>query len=86
MNKLIKDYVKFSINLGAEMENEKVSPEELKEMEKEIDEGLNQLVVMLEELNKSVEYELVFDFGVNKDGYIAYQTAGIKATVDAGKI
>jgi hypothetical protein len=38
MNKLIKDYVKFSINLGAEMENEKVSPEELKEMEKEIDE------------------------------------------------
>ncbi|MEL7597778.1 MAG: hypothetical protein AAGU01_06195, partial [Clostridiaceae bacterium] len=86
MNKLIKDYIKFSINLGAEMENQKVSPEELKEMEKEIDEGLNQLVVMLEELNKSVEYELVFDFGVNKDGYIAYQTAGIKATVDAGKI
>lgn len=86
MNKLIKDYVKFSINLGAEMENEKVSPEELKEMEKQIDEGLNQLVIMLEELNKSVEYELVFDFGVNKDGYITYQTAGIKATVDAGKI
>lgn len=86
MNKLIKDYIKFSINLGAEMENEKVSPEELKEMEKQIDEGLNQLVIMLEELNKSVEYELVFDFGVNKDGYITYQTAGIKATVDAGKI
>lgn len=86
MKKLIKDYAKFSINLGAEMQNEKISPEELKEMEKAIDEGLNQLVGMLEELNKSVKYELVFDFGVNKDGYVAYQTGSVKVTVDAGKI
>ncbi|MCY6355274.1 hypothetical protein [Clostridium sp. ZS2-4] len=86
MNKIIKDYVKFSINLGAEMQNQEVSAEELKEMEKEVDEGLNQLVVMLEELNKSVKYEVVFDFGVNKDGYISYQTGSIKFTVDAGKL
>lgn len=86
MKKLIKDYAKFSINLGAEMQNEKVSAEDLKEMEKAIDEGLNQLVGMLEELNKSVKYELVFDYGVNKDGYIAYKTGSIKVTVDTGKL
>lgn len=86
MKKLIKDYAKFSINLGAEMQNQKASAEELKEMEKAIDEGLNQLVGMLEELNKSVKYELVFNYGVNNDGYIAYQTGSVKFTVDAGKL
>ncbi|MCY6371163.1 hypothetical protein [Clostridium ganghwense] len=90
MKKLIKDYLKDTINVAAEMQDKKISQQDLEKIQQEIDKqleiGMTQLVAALEEMNKSVKFEIVLNCGVNKDGYIASEAGSFKVTVDSAKL
>lgn len=90
MRNLIKDYVKESINLGAQMQDDKLTQEQMKELQKGINEGIDdvekQLEITLQEINKVATYEFTIDFGINQDGYISYEAGKVNFNVDASKI
>ncbi|MCY6483241.1 hypothetical protein OW763_02580 [Clostridium aestuarii] len=81
------EYVNDIMKLIPEQDKKELKGVDLqKQMNESMDEMIEEAIKGLDSIKDLVEYELVFDFGVNNDGYIVYQTGNMKFTADVAKL
>ncbi|MGY0373130.1 hypothetical protein [Clostridium sp. JNZ J1-5] len=79
MMKMIKDYVNSTMEMDPSTKGQKIDDKEFKE-------GLNEVVKALDKMKDGLKFDLVYECGVNKEGYISYEKGSIKVTVNTAKL
>jgi len=79
MKKIFKNYINDSMKLDPTVKGQEIT-------DKDLEEGIEEITKALMEMGDSLKFDMAYECGVNKEGYVSYEKGSFTVAVDSAKL